>query len=96
MNNSREVIKNDKTYVFVTRGRSKPFSDPEVAEYFGEYIAEDEPQEDKWQIPNDHSRKAIFMKDLKFGIDFCAKKYAVNKNDIVREARRLAPHMRID
>ena len=93
MNNSKEVIRGDKIYVFVTRGRSKKFSEREIASYFEEEIQENSTEE--WQIPNNRQRQIMFMRDLKKGLDWCATKYVRPAEDIVREARRLAPHVRI-
>ena len=98
------IIENNKTqYIFVTRGRSKPFSYAEAIEYFeaknlikdvvvGPATESVEIAND-WNIPNNRQRKVMFLKDLNMGVDFCAKKYGVSKEKIVDEAKRVAPHL---
>ncbi len=91
--NNKIVVRDDKTYVFVTRGRSKPFSDNEIADYFGE---EPVAKENEWRIPDTRERLKMFMNDLKKGVKFTAEKYVRPETDIVREARRLVPHFRLE
>lgn len=91
MNNSVEVTHDNKTYVFVTRGRSKKFSSNEIAEYFQEGTIV-KPL-DVWHIPDNRQRCVMFMRDLQVGLQFCSEKYNVSQDDIIREAKRIAPHM---
>lgn len=86
--NVREIDKNGKKYVFVTRGRSKAFSDEEIEEFFGA-------SGDKTThfIPDDRGRRRLFLKDLVNGATFCSRKYGVTTEEVIVEAKRLAPHM---
>lgn len=90
----------DKTYVFVTRGRSKPFSTEEAVSYLQEKGETPEPFSEKakeveekseFSVPDSRHRRNLFMQDLQQGIDFCVKKYGVGADAIIAEARRIAP-----
>ena len=91
------VESDGKQFVFVTRGKSQPFTLEEARAYLGRVetikdIVEEE-AEPAWQIPDDRQRRLMFMKDLGLGVDFCVKKYGVSKETIIDEARRIAPHL---
>jgi hypothetical protein len=98
MNNSIEVVKGNKIYVFITRDESEPFSSSEIADYFLNRSDFDEArkmQKETWEVPDIKHRKIMFVSDLKLGLKFCASKYGVSEEDIIRECRRIAPHVRI-
>jgi hypothetical protein len=77
-------------FVFVTRGKAKPFSDEEIKAFFDDVTS---PIEKRWAgIPDTKARKVMFMKDLKMGMDFCVGKYAATKEEILAEAQRIAPY----
>lgn len=98
--NTKEVIHNGKIYVFVTRGRSKPFSNEEIELYLGtklEQLDTSLPKKEAWEgIPDVKQRKAMFVSDLRLGIDFCIKKYGASREEIIAEAQRIAPFVRVD
>lgn len=85
------MVKVDKgaiRFVFVTRGKSKPFSKEEIDDFFE--LKSD--REKRWAgIPDTKPRKIMFLKDLKMGVDFCVGKYGATKEEIVAEAQRIAP-----
>lgn len=87
-----------QTYLFVTRGNE--FSDDEIMKYFKNKQHEraptnhirgvmQEPERPKFSVPD--TLKQIFQTDLRFGLEFCAAKYGASKEDIIEEAKRLAP-----
>lgn len=87
-----EVSRNGKQFVFVVRGRSKPFTDEEIEEFFKAQKGE----EKRWAgIPEDRQRKIMFMKDIKMGLDYCVGKYGATKEEIMAEAQRIAPYYRM-
>jgi len=95
-----DVEVNGVNYIFVTRGRSKSFTLEEAAEYLKslDKVCEDIPVEivkptKTWQIPNNRQRKIMFLRDIQSGLEFCAQKYGVCEEDIVKEAQRIAPHL---
>lgn len=96
---------NGKEYVFVTRGKSAPFSAEEINNYMKE-VAKDvtlpveavqvEPKQAvarKLTI-GDHLEN-IFLADLKTGLEFCKSKYGVDENEIVSEAARVFPSLNL-
>ena len=88
--NVTSMNRNGETFHFVTRGRSKPFTDEEVNEFFG-----DVPQEDK-PFKVDGELRRIFAQDLRFGLSFCSNKYGASESAILIEAKRLFPHQNLD
>jgi len=87
--NAQEVNINGKTYVFVSRGI--PISKEEISEFFNS----NSNVEVKQFIPDNRDRKRIFLKDLKNGAKWCASKYGVTQSDVIEEAKRLAPHLKV-
>lgn len=89
------------TYVFVTRGRSKPFSDEEMEDFFADSLGVkvQELQEEEAELPtfkvNNHLRR-IFSQDLTYGIKHCEIKYGASEAQIRAEARRLFPTQNLD
>ena len=95
---SKIVIYEGATYIFVSR--TKPFTPEEMLDYL-----EGKQQEvaevltlnkapvpmPKFHITNE--MRQIFTSDLRFGLDFCMKKYGVGKQAILSEAGRLNPSM---
>lgn len=93
--NAKEIKVKGITYVFVTRDDEKPITQKEIQEFlYGEYLLEEE-QEVKQFIPDDKTRKRLFLKDLKLGVDFCVKKYGVTRAEVIAEAKRIAPHVKV-
>jgi len=93
-----EIEAGGTRYVFVTRGRSKPFTLEEAKEYLDDLGRDNDIEETKkddtpWQIPDDRRRKIMFLKDLNMGMEFCTNKYGVTEEQIVAEAQRIAPHL---
>jgi len=88
--NVREIERDGKTYVFITRGRSSPFSDDEIEKYLSK-----ENSDNCQFVPDTRERKIMFIKDLSMGLEFCAQKYNVTIEDVVAEANRVAPHMNV-
>jgi len=92
---------NNTIVIFVTKGESEKFSEDEIREYFDtrpdvkpfsdaevpEVIPEVEPFKIRDKLRN------MFMKDLRFGIKFCCDKYGTTTDNILSEAKRIAPHM---
>jgi hypothetical protein len=91
-----------KQYHFVTRANAKPISDEEVKLYFdtNQYkdVAEGSvgvsAEKPKLVIPD--TLKKIFLSDLRIGLTFCCKKYGASEQEILDEARRLAPEINLD
>lgn len=97
-NIARET-RGDREYVFVTRGRSKPFSQREMDDFF---VENGEPTkielEAQWQKKNESfsvTNSKIFAQDLRAGLDFCARKYGVTTKAIEKKAAELFPHMNL-
>ena len=88
--NVKEILRDNKTYVFVTRGRAKEISDEEIEEFFGE-SSEGSSQ----FIPNERGRVTLFLKDLRMGLEFCSSKYGVTVENVISEAHRIAPHLNV-
>lgn len=96
--NGLEIESGGTMYVFVTRGRSKPFTLEEAMEYLDDLGRDSEAEEVKqdvseWEIPDDKGRKIMFLRDLNMGLEFCMNKYGVSKEQIIAEAQRIAPHL---
>ena len=92
--NMNVVDKGAIRFVFVTRGRAKPFDDIEVEEFFAETDESRFNVEKKnpFRIPNDRNRRVMFMNDLKRGIQFCVDKYGATQEEIIAEANRISPN----
>lgn len=90
-------------FVFVTRGRSKPFDRTEMKEYFN---ARKSP--DTWPVDVDCESVAapfkirdelrlMFLKDMRqYGVKHCMNKYGGTSEQITSEATRVAPYMNRD
>lgn len=101
--NAYEVVAGNRTYVFVTRGKSKPFGADEAVTYINnkEFVeanpqtkilieTKDEPETPKeWRVGDSKDARNIFLADLKTGEKFCCVKYGVKTSQIVEEAKRL-------
>lgn len=89
---------NDK-FIFVSQGKSKGITPEEAIEYLRTRIPVDSPKAETkavlWQLPEDKQRRMVFLMDIKSGMDFAAKKYGVSRADILREVKRIAPHMNL-
>lgn len=92
--NVRVVDRNNREYVFVTRGRSKPFSDEEVEQYFGDDVEEVDETDTGFRVEG-HLRR-IFAQDLQFGLKHCSQKYGISEGEVLREANRLFPQQNLD
>ena len=99
--NTKEVTHNGQRVVFVTRGRAKPFTTEEAEEFLGTKLERLEENIDRiaevqklgWTgVPDDRQRKVMFLKDMKFGIEYCINKYGATKEELIAEAQRIAPH----
>lgn len=88
----------NETFVFITRGRSKPFDDAEVNEYLKQRLKDFSsfPVEITEKPPlriRDELRQ-MFLKDMRqFGVQHCAGKYGGTSKEIIAEAARVAPYM---
>jgi len=92
--NYEAVDKDNRTYVFVTRGRSKRIDKKEIQSFFEEYKTETKEIQYVFNIPNDRARQVMFAKDIRIGgLKFCMHKYGVSRADIIREAKRLVPEV---
>ena len=98
--NTKEVTHNGQRVIFVTRGKSKPFTTEEAEEFLGtklERLEENidripEAQKAKWAgIPDTRERKIMFIKDMKFGLDYCVGKYGATREELIAEAQRISP-----
>lgn len=83
---------NGNKYVFVTRKRTKGFSDEELIEALDELEADiAKSNEEQFKVVN----TKIFAVDLRSGLDFCSRKYGVSTDTIERKAAELFPHLTI-
>ena len=90
--NTKIVDQGALRFVFVTRGRSKPFTDDEVGDFFDMSVsAVPEPEVEPWKVPDTRQRSIQFLNDLKRGVAFCVKKYGKTQEQIIAEANRIAP-----
>ncbi len=48
-----------------------------------------------WQISENKTSRRIFLQDLRSGLDFCVQKYNVDADRIIKEAKRIAPHLNV-
>jgi len=100
--NTKEVTHNGQRVIFVTRGKAKPFTTEEAEEFLGtklERIADPfqgmVPKESAWAgIPDTKQRKIMFIKDMKFGIDYCISKYGATREELIAEAERILPYFK--
>lgn len=103
--NEFEIKWGGRQFIFVTRGRSKPFTAEEAIEYLQsrplefpdnpivpveDAVFEETTNEEAWQIPDSKSRRYMFHKDLQRGLPFCVEKYGQSEEAIRAEAKRLA------
>jgi hypothetical protein len=99
--NILEKTINKTKFVFVTRGKAKPFTEDEVQEFLDETegfdygiapVLDEKPQVKDFVVPD--SLKTMFLKDLRQkSMKFCVGKYGATKEQICSEAQRLAPYM---
>ena len=90
----------EKTFIFVTRGRAKPFTDDEVTDFlnqridnFVNYPVDIDEKEIKPFIVRDELR-LMFLKDMRqYGVKHCINKYGGTSEQIIAEAARVAPYM---
>jgi len=87
--NIKKIDKGAVRFVFVTRGRAKPFSDSEIEDFFSDKA---EIISTPFRIPDNRARKIMFLKDLKMGVAFCMNKYNATQEQIISEANRVAPY----
>lgn len=88
----KTVARDDATYIFVTRARSKPISDEEVDEFFADTGMVTIQRPEVFEIPS----TKVFAADLRAGINFCAKKYGVSTAAIERKAGEVFPHLNLN
>ena len=49
-----------------------------------------------WSLPDNRQTHRMFIKDIsQMGVEFCIKKYGTTKENIVAEARKIAPHINV-
>lgn len=92
---TKEVAHQGKQYCFVTKGNQK-VTDEEIAEYFASLGGEPEarPAAELWTV-SENLRK-MFLSDLRLGVKFCTRKYSATPEQIMAEARRIAPEINLD
>ena len=88
----KTVTEDSNTYHFIARGKSKDFTDEEVAAYMSEL----HPKEVQKQFRVEGELRKIFSQDLRFGLKHCCLKYGVSREQLMAEARRLFPQMNIE
>lgn len=88
--NVQKKLVDDVNFVFVTKGKAKPFTEEEMDMFIEEVTSSVEKPKD-FRI--DESLHNIFMRDLRYGIGFCCNKYGATSDEIIAEAKRIAPHM---
>lgn len=107
--NTRIVANEGKEYVFVAKGNQK-ITDNDIKAFFNGNSNKDCEKDgrkeeraevaahaaDKPKFSIRDELKKIFLTDLKFGLEFCCRKYGATENEIIREARRLAPEINIE
>lgn len=91
--NYSKRVRHNNVYYFIGR---KNLSAEEMDTLIAE-IANDElkalEEANPFTIPKE--RRNIFANDLKNGLDFCTAKYGVAKEQIIKEAQRLFPGIRL-
>lgn len=87
----------DETFVFITRGKSKPFSEDEVTEYLKQRLEDFQTFPIGVAPPPLKIRDeliSMFLKDMRqFGVQHCVGKYGGTSKEIIAEAARVAPYM---
>jgi len=93
--NTQERTIDGVKFVFVTRRRANKFSELEIQEYLVEATGKspEVPEVAPEVFGIKDEQRSMFMKDLRFGLKFCCDKYGVTEDEIVDEAKRIAPHM---
>lgn len=91
--NSFDIKTDDGTFIFVTRGNAKPFNMEEANEFLeSRGISLNKNKE--FRISD--NQRLIFVKDIhQMGLKFCINKYGASEEQIVSEAKRIAPHINI-
>ncbi len=84
----------DKEVLFVTRGRSKPFTEEEIADFVAEHTLWDisKEKEGTFEIPN----VKMFSVDLRAGLAFCAAKYGTTTDAVKEKAAEIFPHLSLE
>jgi len=82
------------TYHFVTRGRSKPFTDDEVNQFLDEMLGLEAEEDSTFTVSGPLRR--IFAQDLKLGLEHCSLKYGASQTAIMKEAKRLFPQQNLE
>lgn len=93
---TKEISHQGKQYCFVTKGNQK-ITEEEIAEYLATTtleVPEMRPAAELWSIPE--GLRKMFLSDLRLGIKFCTKKYCATSDQIMAEARRIAPEVNLD
>lgn len=91
--NLEHVERFGKTFVFVTRGKSKRFSSEEVEAFFERYGMPMLTEEDtSFEIPN----VKMFSVDLRSGLKFCANKYGTTIDAVKEKATEIFPHLSLE
>lgn len=100
--NTTEKTIDGTRFIFVTRGRSKAFTDEEVSFFLNDMLSNGEWPSDSETIVEDKfvlrgELVPMFLKDMRqFGADFCAKKHGATVKQIIAEAQRIAPYLKVD
>ena len=87
--NMTKIDKGAIRFVFVTRGRSKPFSQNEIDDFFNSNVEPISIKKNTFRLSDNRNHRVMFMNDLKRGLDFCSEKYGVTQEEIVAEANRV-------
>ena len=91
--NTVEKMVDGVKYVFVTKGKSKPFSMTEMNQYFNETKRAAEANHAVPFRIRDELR-IMFLKDMRqFGTNHCMSKYGGTLEQITVEAARIAPYI---
>lgn len=82
-------------FVFVTRGRAKPFTRTEIKQYLNTPMDVAKPELAPFKIKDE--LRMMFLKDMRqFGVQHCMSKYGGTSDEITAEATRVAPYMNRD
>lgn len=90
------VAKDGAIFVFVTRGRSKPFSIEEMEDFIDNKYERPTHMPDETNETFEPTNLNIFLQDLKLGFPFCSRKYGVSEAVIRTTAAKVLPHMNLD
>lgn len=90
--NLKNIERFGKTFVFVTRGKSKRFGDEEVEKFFETYGMPMLTEATSFNIPN----VKMFSVDLRSGLMFCANKYGTTIDAVKEKAGEIFPHLSLE